>query len=70
MIAASVAVAGGIGLEVAAVGVETNEQVARMRALGCTAAQGRAIAEPGDAESLACFLESRRNPDILSIRSK
>jgi diguanylate cyclase (GGDEF)-like protein len=70
VIAASVAVAKEIGLEVAAVGVDTSDHVARMRALGCTAAQGHAIAAPGSIEALKAFLAVNLRPEVVRLRTK
>jgi EAL domain-containing protein (putative c-di-GMP-specific phosphodiesterase class I) len=45
----------GLGMDVVAEGVETNEQLAQLRALGCKAGQGYLFSRPlsrGDAEAL------------------
>ncbi|MEM6745509.1 MAG: EAL domain-containing protein, partial [Pseudomonadota bacterium] len=46
----------GLQLSVTAEGVETAEQFAALKRLGCDAAQGYAIGRPMDAEALRLWL--------------
>jgi diguanylate cyclase (GGDEF)-like protein/PAS domain S-box-containing protein len=55
-----------LGLAVTAEGVETAAQVAHLRALGCTSAQGYYFARPLDAEVLTTLLEEALIPDLPS----
>jgi len=59
IVEAVVSMAHSLGLSVVAEGVETDEQVQRLRALGCEAAQGYFFAAPVPASAL----ESLRGPD-------
>ena len=47
-----IAIAHGLGLEVTAEGVETEEQLAYLRSQGCRRAQGYLLAKPTPAEEL------------------
>jgi EAL domain-containing protein (putative c-di-GMP-specific phosphodiesterase class I) len=49
-----------LGLEVVAEGVETEATLDRLRALGCTLAQGYHLSRPVPAEELEAWLERRR----------
>ena len=49
----------GLGIEVIAEGVETEEQVATLRRLGCTRAQGYLFARPLPLPDIARLLEVR-----------
>jgi diguanylate cyclase (GGDEF)-like protein/PAS domain S-box-containing protein len=55
-----------LGLAVTAEGVETADQVANLRALGCTSAQGFYFARPLDAEALGTLLEEDPIPALPS----
>lgn len=55
-----VAMAQSLGMSVTAEGVETLEQLERVRALGCHRAQGYYFAEAMDAEAAEHFLRQRR----------
>lgn len=48
--------ASGLGLKVVAEGVETPEQLARVRSLGCDLAQGHYFSEPLPAETAGGLL--------------
>jgi EAL domain-containing protein (putative c-di-GMP-specific phosphodiesterase class I) len=48
-----------LGLSVVAEGVETAEQLAQLRDLGCELAQGYFFSRPADCESIGNFLRSR-----------
>ncbi|MBV8994804.1 MAG: EAL domain-containing protein, partial [Pseudonocardiales bacterium] len=48
LVAAIIAMGHGLGLEVVAEGVETEEQLAVLRRLGCDGAQGYLIGRPGE----------------------
>jgi diguanylate cyclase (GGDEF)-like protein/PAS domain S-box-containing protein len=56
IVQAIVMLAHGLGLWVIAEGVETEAQLAQLKALGCENAQGRYIAEPLDAHGLQAVL--------------
>jgi diguanylate cyclase (GGDEF)-like protein len=49
----------GLGLGLVAEGIETPEQLERLRALGCSRAQGFLFARPVDPEAFRSWLESR-----------
>jgi diguanylate cyclase (GGDEF)-like protein len=57
-----------LGMEVVAEGVETNEQLAQLRALSCDYAQGYLFSAPVDAESAASLLKQRRPDPNASSR--
>jgi EAL domain-containing protein (putative c-di-GMP-specific phosphodiesterase class I) len=50
LVTAILALGDGLGMQVIAEGVETEEQLAALRALGCPQAQGYLFARPGDPE--------------------
>ena len=52
IVRAILGMASGLGLEVVAEGVETEEQLARLVELGCDAAQGYFLGRPGAAETI------------------
>jgi len=54
-----VAMATGLGLKVIAEGVETAEQLARLRAIGCDIAQGYLFSRPVPAEQIFALLDNR-----------
>jgi EAL domain-containing protein (putative c-di-GMP-specific phosphodiesterase class I) len=56
LVAAIVAMAGALGLEVTAEGVETQEQLANLKRLKCGRAQGYYLARPMPAEAMTRFL--------------
>ncbi len=60
LVRAIVAMAGALGLETIAEGVETAEQLRIVRALGCDRAQGFLLAEPVEAERSAKLLARDR----------
>lgn len=55
-----VALAAAFGLSVIAEGIETREQAARLRALGCSLGQGYLFAPPLPAKALEALLEEER----------
>ena len=55
-----ITLAGALGLEVTAEGIETAEQLRRLRELGCSGGQGYFFARPADAGTTADLL--RRDP--------
>jgi EAL domain-containing protein (putative c-di-GMP-specific phosphodiesterase class I) len=69
IVRALVGMAKAIGLDVTAGAVETGEQLAVLRELGCDRAQGRHLAPPLTVEELECLLQAhsesgvRRDPD-------
>jgi diguanylate cyclase (GGDEF)-like protein/PAS domain S-box-containing protein len=60
IVTATLAFASALGLTVTAEGVETAEQVSRLRALGCPMAQGFLFSRPVPAEGLSALLEAIR----------
>ena len=56
IVAATVAMAHALGLSVVAEGVETSDQLERLRVLGCQDVQGYFISRPRSAEAFAEFL--------------
>ena len=57
IVAAIVNLANTLDLEAIAEGVETLDQLERLRALGCTLAQGYYFAEPVDADAIGPMIE-------------
>jgi diguanylate cyclase (GGDEF)-like protein/PAS domain S-box-containing protein len=62
IVAAVVSLGHALGLTVIAEGVETDRQLAELRALGCDAAQGYLFARPGPADDLATRFDRARLP--------
>ena len=58
-IGAIVSLAHALGMSVVAEGVETAEQLAQLRRLGCDEVQGYLVARPVGAEAMAALLEKR-----------
>ena len=63
LIAGVVGIAHGLGLRVLAEGVETAEQLERVKALGCELAQGYHFARPMPSGKAEAFLASRRDSE-------
>jgi diguanylate cyclase (GGDEF)-like protein len=59
LVAAILALGGGLGMQVIAEGVETEEQLAALRALGCPRAQGFLFARPGDPDIIGELIRKR-----------
>ncbi len=57
LVAAMVAMGKALGLEIVAEGVETPDQAAQLRALGCDKAQGYLFARPQHPDAIAALLE-------------
>ena len=57
-----IALADNLGLAVVAEGVETEEQLERLRTLGCGSAQGYFFSKPMDASSARRFIEEGPSP--------
>ncbi|MET0071439.1 MAG: EAL domain-containing protein [Candidatus Thiodiazotropha sp.] len=60
LVNASILMAHGIGLEVVAEGVETEEQLNQLRNMNCEYAQGYLFSRPIDADSMGQLLQSSR----------
>ena len=58
ILAAIISLAGGLGLAVVAEGVETEEQRARLQALGCPYAQGYLFSRPVDAARALALVQA------------
>jgi diguanylate cyclase (GGDEF)-like protein/PAS domain S-box-containing protein len=61
-----------LGMKTTAEGVETPEQLARLRADGCTEAQGYLISRPVDCQALLKFLETTKTWSVprLALRER
>jgi diguanylate cyclase (GGDEF)-like protein/PAS domain S-box-containing protein len=60
LVAAIVAMGHGLGLEVVAEGVETEEQLAALRRLGCDGAQGYLLGRPAEADVVEARVRATR----------
>ena len=58
VVSAMINLAHALGWEVTAEGVETADQLARLRELGCDMAQGNYLWEPSSIEEVSAFLRS------------
>jgi len=65
---AMVAMGNSLGLNVVAEGVETEEQLHALRALGCSAAQGYLLGRPMRAEEFESLVRSASPIDVLPSR--
>ena len=65
IVASTIGLAHALGLKAIAEGVETTEQLALLRELGCDFAQGYLLSRPVDIDTLATWIESYE-PDALS----
>ncbi len=73
IVRASVSLAHGLGLQVVAEGIETEQQAAALRALGCDAAQGFLFARPMPPDVLKGWLQDRvlgNTPGVLVLRPR
>ena len=66
IVAAVVAMAQALGLRVVAEGVETADQLLRLRALGCEEVQGYHLARPGPPATITSLLAAEREPGFRS----
>ncbi len=57
----------GLGIPVTAEGIETHEQLERVRALGCDAAQGFLLARPGGPDDIAGLLHQPLGPQHFQL---
>jgi EAL domain-containing protein (putative c-di-GMP-specific phosphodiesterase class I) len=64
LVAAIIAMARALELDIVAEGVETSEQLARLRGLGCPTAQGFYLARPMPADAMARLVMSTRRWDV------
>ncbi len=62
IVATAIYIAKGMEIQIAAVGVETEDHLDRLRLLGCNLAQGPAIAAAGDIDTLHAWLSNRQKP--------
>ena len=58
-----------LGFEVAAVGVETDAELATLRAAGCATGQGNLLGRPAHAERVEAYLEEHRRPPAVTSSS-
>jgi len=63
IVAATIAMAHGLGLRVTAEGVETERQLSKLTEMGCDEAQGYFFGRPVDAKGLADYLTPKTAPD-------
>ncbi|MHB2023929.1 MAG: putative bifunctional diguanylate cyclase/phosphodiesterase [Mycobacteriales bacterium] len=63
IVTASVAMAHGLGLPVVAEGIETEQQLKTLRAIGCDEGQGYLFSRPDSAERVAALISSRAQSD-------
>jgi EAL domain-containing protein (putative c-di-GMP-specific phosphodiesterase class I) len=68
IVAAIVGMARGLGIPVTAEGIETAEQLERVRALGCDAAQGFLLARPAAPQNITGLLHQPLAPPPFQIR--
>ena len=66
LVAAIVAMAAALGLEVTAEGIETREQLAALQLMGVRRGQGFYLARPTDATAITDLLEARHLWDVTS----
>jgi diguanylate cyclase (GGDEF)-like protein/PAS domain S-box-containing protein len=66
IVSAIIAMAHGLGLRVVAEGVETTEQLAFLRKLGCDRAQGYYFSRPLPAEEIEPFLRNWKSQPLLA----
>ncbi len=66
IVAAAVSVAHNLGLSVVAEGVESAEQVARLRKLGCDVLQGFHFSRPLPAAELAAYIRTHRSGSTIA----
>jgi diguanylate cyclase (GGDEF)-like protein len=69
MVRAIVTLSHNLGMDVVAEGVETGEQLAQLRRLGCEYAQGFYFSRPGDAEIASLLIATqpwRARPELLA----
>jgi EAL domain-containing protein (putative c-di-GMP-specific phosphodiesterase class I) len=66
IVTAIVAMGRSLGVDVVAEGVETEEQLAELKRLGCGRAQGFLLGRPMDADAVMRFLEDK--PLQLAVR--
>ena len=69
MVRAIVTLSHNLGMDVVAEGVETGEQLAQLRRLGCEYGQGFYFSRPGDAEIASLLIATqpwRARPDLLA----
>ncbi|MBA2527089.1 MAG: EAL domain-containing protein, partial [Pyrinomonadaceae bacterium] len=62
LVSGILSMASGLGLSVVAEGVETSKQLARLRALGCSRAQGYYFSRPLPSEAATSLLERHLDP--------
>ncbi len=69
VVRATMSLAGSLGIEVVAEGVETEAQAVALRALGCNAAQGFLYARPMPLAALQTWLRARGAPSVVPLRA-
>ena len=67
IVTAIVAMSQSLGVDVVAEGVETEEQLAELKRLGCHRAQGYLLAAPMDAEAVTRMLEKVRGQTTVTM---
>lgn len=63
VVSAMISLAHALGWEVTAEGVETADQLAQLRELGCDMAQGNYLWEPSSSTRVSTFLATTNKPE-------
>ena len=67
IVASTIALAHALGLRSVAEGVETDEQLAVLREMGCDFAQGYLVSRPADLETFTAWLDAYVPADVLPM---
>jgi EAL domain-containing protein (putative c-di-GMP-specific phosphodiesterase class I) len=64
---ATIGMAKGMNVSIAAVGIENEAQFQSLKSMGCTAGQGKLILAPSDVEGITSWLDARNAPEIQQL---